>query len=228
MNDGWTTAWCFFQHFDFSQIVCDNGPLDGFDSLRINAPLQVFEPLEQAVVGQERSLHQGRIHRNDVGRRDVFDESEVCEEKREHVFVGGRSELGLAVLSTQVWSLTQFYSVDFSQSGTGVKSAFPANAQSRFASAVLDGVLGPPRLETAHLMVPIYLCSSGSNAQGELRAIEGRCVSSKSPSRVQDGNEGVCWAQLSNLMNDKFSKHRFWQCHENRLIKTIQTIPHNQ
>ena len=46
----------------------------------------------------------------------------------------------------QVWSLTQFYSVDFSQSRIGVKSAFSTNAQLRFASVVLDSVLGPPRL----------------------------------------------------------------------------------
>ena len=47
------------------------------------------------------------------------------------------SEPGLG----QVRSLTQFYSVDFSKSRIGVK-----NAQSRFASVVVDGVLGPPRL----------------------------------------------------------------------------------
>ena len=28
-------------------------------------------------------------------------------------------------------------------------------------------------------------------------------------------------------MNAKLSKHRFWHCHENGLIQTIQTIPHN-
>ena len=44
----------------------------------------------------------------------------------------------------QVWSVTQFYSVDFSQSRISVKSAFSTNAQSRFASVVVDGVLGPP------------------------------------------------------------------------------------
>ena len=48
--------------------------------------------------------------------------------------------------STQVWSLTQFYSVDFSQSRIDVKRAFSTNAQSRFASVVVDGVLGPPHL----------------------------------------------------------------------------------
>ena len=47
----------------------------------------------------------------------------------------------------------------------------------------LDGVLGPPRL--------VHFCSSGGNARGESRALEGRCVSSKSPSRVRDGDEGV-------------------------------------
>ena len=53
------------------------------------------------------------------------------------------SEPGLG----QVRSLTQFYSVDFSKSRIGVKkSAFSTNAQSRFASVVLDSVLGPLRL----------------------------------------------------------------------------------
>ena len=46
----------------------------------------------------------------------------------------------------QVWSLSQFYSVDFSKSRIGEKSAFSTNAQSRFASVVVGGVLGPPRL----------------------------------------------------------------------------------
>ena len=46
----------------------------------------------------------------------------------------------------QFWSLTQFYSVDFSQSRIGGKSVFSTNAQSRFASVVVGGVLGPPHL----------------------------------------------------------------------------------
>ena len=46
----------------------------------------------------------------------------------------------------QAWSLTQFYSVDFSKSRIGEKGAFSTNAQSSFASVVVDGVLGPPRL----------------------------------------------------------------------------------
>ena len=32
---------------------------------------------------------------------------------------------------------------------------------------------------------------------------------------------------LQSTMNAKLSKHGFWHCHENGLIKTIQTIPHN-
>ena len=40
-------------------------------------------------------------------------------------------------------------------------------------------------------MVSLFLCSSGSNAWGELRPLEGLHVSSKSPSRVWDGDEGV-------------------------------------
>ena len=29
------------------------------------------------------------------------------------------------------------------------------------------------------------------------------------------------------MMNAKLSLHGFWHCHENRLAKTNQTIPHN-
>ena len=32
---------------------------------------------------------------------------------------------------------------------------------------------------------------------------------------------------LQSVMNAKLSKHGFWHCHENGLIKTIQTLPHN-
>ena len=60
--------------------------------------------------------------------------------------VGGSCQnelLKLVPEMPQVWSQTQFYSVDFSLLGIGVKSAFSINAQSRFASAVFDCVLGP-------------------------------------------------------------------------------------
>ena len=32
---------------------------------------------------------------------------------------------------------------------------------------------------------------------------------------------------LQCKMNANLSRHRFWPCHENGLIKMIQTIPHN-
>ena len=43
------------------------------------------------------------------------------------------------------------------------------------------------------------------------------------------GNHSV-WVlptTLQSMMNANSSPHRFWPCHENGLIKTIQTIPHN-
>ena len=33
--------------------------------------------------------------------------------------------------------------------------------------------------------------------------------------------------QMQSIMNPKLSLHEFWHCHENRLTKTIQTIPRN-
>ena len=47
----------------------------------------------------------------------------------------------------QVWSLTQFYSVDFSQSRIGIKKCvFNKRTIVVSVSVALDGVLGPPRL----------------------------------------------------------------------------------
>ena len=47
----------------------------------------------------------------------------------------------------QVWSLTQFYAVDFSPSRIRVKkSVYNKLHQSRFASAVIDNVFATPRL----------------------------------------------------------------------------------
>ena len=37
----------------------------------------------------------------------------------------------------------------------------------------------------------------------------------------------ICYTTLQSMMNTKLNKQRFWHCYENRLIKTIQTIPHN-
>ena len=60
--------------------------------------------------------------------------------------------LGLSSCSStgavQVWSLTQFYSVDFSQLMIGVKKCVfnKRTIKVCVSSVVVDGVLGPPRL----------------------------------------------------------------------------------
>ena len=64
------------------------------------------------------------------------------------------------------------------------KSAFSTNSQSRFVPAVLDSVLAP------HMMESLFLLSSGKY-ETSLRVLEGGCVSSKSPSRVWEWDEGV-------------------------------------
>ena len=76
------------------------------------------------------------------------------QEMRNHIpemIYHGELEVPYHLVSTftlppQVWSLTLFYSVDFSQSRISVKNALSTNAQSRFASVVVYGVLRPPRL----------------------------------------------------------------------------------
>ena len=44
---------------------------------------------------------------------------------------------------------------------------------------------------------------------------------------IQRFREQLWGTTLQSWMNTKLSLHRFWPCHENGLIKTIQTIPHN-
>ena len=46
-----------------------------------------------------------------------------------------------------------------------------------------------------------------------------------SRSLQQDESEGN--TTLQSLMNTKLSPHRFWPCHENGLVKTMQTISHS-
>ena len=91
----------------------------------------------------------------------------------------------------QVWSLTQFYSVDFSQSRIGVKKCVFNKRTIKVCVSCSWRCPGTSAPSAAHLRVALYLCSSGSNARGESRALEGRRVSLKSPSRVREGDEGV-------------------------------------
>ena len=91
----------------------------------------------------------------------------------------------------QVWSLAQFYSVDFSKSRIGVKKCVFNKCTIKVCVSCCWRCPGTSAPSAAHLMVSLYLCSSGSNARGESRAGEGRRVSSKSPSRVRDGDKGV-------------------------------------
>ena len=54
------------------------------------------------------------------------------------------------------------------------------NTQSRFASAVFDGVWDLCALRSAPDSA-FFLCSFTKSTQGELRTLEGHCISSKSP-----------------------------------------------
>ena len=96
-----------------------------------------------------------------------------------------------AAAVAQVWSLTQFYSVELSQSRICVKKCSFIKRTIKICASFCWRCHGTSAPSAAHLTVSLYLCSSRSNAQGELRPLEGHCVSWKSPSRVQDRDEGV-------------------------------------
>ena len=73
----------------------------------------------------------------------------------------------------------------------GDTSDFSTNTQSRFASVVLDGSLGPDGVLGC-------MSSAGNNARGKSRALAGCCVGSKSTFRVLDGDEGVAGRKVQN------------------------------
>ena len=83
-------------------------------------------------------------------------------------------------------------SLTFLNQGSLCKGAFSTDAQSRFASAVVDSVLGPPHLAGPTGRCPCISVVPGSNARGESRALEGCRVSSKSPSRSMTKLEANC------------------------------------
>ena len=60
--------------------------------------------------------------------------------------------------------ITHFYPVDCSQSRIGIEKCISTNAKSRFASAVVDDVLGPSPPSAAHLTLSLFLCRSTHEA----------------------------------------------------------------
>ena len=93
----------------------------------------------------------------------------------------------------QVWSLTQFYSVDFC---TVIRDwckqvCFQQTNQLRFFVSCNWRCPATFALCVTHLTLSLIFCSPGSNKKDELWTLEGSRVSSISPSRVQDWGQGV-------------------------------------
>ena len=65
------------------------------------------------------------------------------------------------------------------------------NAQSRFASDDLDGVLGPPRLAQHSWRCPCISVVPEATHEASRGPERGAVSAQKSPLRVQDGDEGV-------------------------------------
>ena len=79
---------------------------------------------------------------------------------------------GLTVKSgaRQVWSLTQFYSVVFSQSRISGKKCVFNKRTIKVCVRCCWQCPGTFAINATHLTVSMFLCSHGSNAWGELRA----------------------------------------------------------
>ena len=91
----------------------------------------------------------------------------------------------------QVWSLTQFYSVDFSKSKIKVNKFVFNKRTIKVCVSCCWQCPGTSAPNAPHLMVSLFLCSSRSKERGQSRALEARRVSSKSPTKVRDRDKGV-------------------------------------
>ena len=72
----------------------------------------------------------------------------------------------------------------------------------------------------------MYLCGVGSIVTGS-ELLQNKVSSLMLVMYILMGESCRAATTLQSIMNAKLSNHRFWPCHKNGLIKTIQTIPHN-
>ena len=75
--------------------------------------------------------------------------------------------------------------------GTTRTSAFSTNTQWKFVSVVLDAVLGPPHLAWHTWWCPWLSVVPEATHEESWGPLKGAVSAQKSPSRVQDGDEGV-------------------------------------
>ena len=85
-------------------------------------------------------------------------------------------------------------------------------AQNKGLHQLLLTCLAP---RAAHLKMPLILCSYGNNAQGESRALEGRRVSYKSPSRLQNIYERVDGMNKREQYSSRYGIIFYLSCHPN-------------
>ena len=88
----------------------------------------------------------------------------------------------------QAWSITHFYYVDFLQSWIGVKLCVFYKCTIKVWVSHFWRCPGTSAPRVTRLTVVLYLCS---NARDKSRTLEWRRVSSKSPSRVWDGDKAI-------------------------------------
>ena len=120
-----------------------------------------------------------RNNRQKFAKEEIFREKAFIQQqraKRDWLW-GGVISAQAPPAQEQVWSLTQFYFVDFSPSRIGVKKCVFNKRTIKVCVSCCWRCPGTSAPSTAHLTVSLYLCSSGSNERGELR--------------VRDGDEGV-------------------------------------
>ena len=103
------------------------------------------------------------------------------------------------LLVDQVWSLTQVFHVDFSQSRIRCEKVCIRKTRDQgFASAVFDGVLGPPRLAPHIGWRPCFQAT----CEARSRSLEGRRVSAQ---KALQGSEAETRELLGGTLENSVS-----------------------
>ena len=77
------------------------------------------------------------------------------------------------------------------------------------------------------LLDAVHTAGDGSFISPRLTILHCSDESLTQASKLDQVLEYIPNIALQSIMNAKLSLQGFWHCHENKLIKTIQTIPHN-
>ena len=166
---------CKFAVFEGESKCCECKKITDRIDLLANVKA---EPLEPPLTASDQLSSSKKPHQIKLSNQKVANKKETSPPNRENASTGEKRLAlltGLGSISIQpstgvLWSPTQLYSADFSQSRIGVRKCVFNKRTIKVCVSCCWRCPGTSAPSSPYLTVSLYLCSSGSNARGESRA----------------------------------------------------------